>query len=342
MAPSNNDDDKDLTRIEDLPPLDHPPLPKLPTSFPENFNPPDQLPIMPPPDVSPHEQQLLEIENNNFIAPETLQEEIQEDNKQKNTFEKVTDFTLPKIETQEPIDTKINDSAKFFSDVKDELETFVVKHVPFESYPSYSILVKEIKSNLHKRDIQLILKEFGLLQSETEKNLIERSLSLGHLLIPRISEYAAIFFANKFELLNLSIEYGPSIDFNPEGLQNNDLWDRGPMTGASFHHHHEEGEILEQKNSKIFFSKLTVLPGHEIQMLGQIFHQTLNIDQSLFQELQESDLSALTEHLQFLSEQAQSIKANAILNLDIKVLSDRKNQVQLLITGEAAIIHEKH
>lgn len=333
---NDNDNENDLTRIEDLPPLDHPPLPKLP-------------------DDTPHFE-VPHLPNTEFLTPEVSDvpdfsnppsglpmEEIA------NEFEQVYFEPLPEIPThgspiafpvtgpdptkiEEPV-TKIKTKTateSIFEDVKEEMETFVLKHVPFESYPSYSLYITQIAHGRQRNTIKLLLKEYGLLQTDAEKELVSRSLQLKHLLIPRISEYAAIFFANKLEGLNIKIQMSPSEDLT----DHHELWDQGPITQESYHHHQEMGGNIKPD---IFISQNFSFADKSVKLLGIVLQQSFSLDRSAIKD----NFHYYFNQLHDLKEQARENKANAIVGLNFQQIDqDNHDKTVFLVTGEAAIIHE--
>jgi hypothetical protein len=343
---NQNDFDDDLTRIEDLPPLEHPPLPKLPQNIPEFTLPklPETLAAPPNfdstavheiptsfpevPETPKLEEMAMEFEQVNFNQEPNLPSLNTPIFEETQNAPEIFETEMPEPTTQAKIKSV---SEEIFEDVKEEMETFVLKHVAFESYPSYSLYISEIKTGRQRNSIKLLLKEYGLMQSDTEKELIQRSLQLKHLLIPRISEYAAIFFANKLEGLNVHIKLSPSEDLGSQ----HELWDKGPITQESFHHHQEVGDIVRPS---VFISQNFSFADKSVRLLGIVLQQTIILDRSEVKE----NFHIYFNRLQELKEQAREVNANAILGLSFQQIDQEDvAKVLFLVTGEAAIVHEE-
>lgn len=302
------DDDHDLTKIGDLPPLDHPALPQLPID-PPNFD----LPHLPQDEFAA--VPLLEETSPTDFAAETI-------NLETELAELHFEPTPPQV--------KQTITEEIFNDVKEELETFVLKHVAFESYPSYSLYITNIVNGQQRNSIKLLLKEYQLLQSETEKQLVNRSLQLKHLLIPRISEYAAIYFSNKLENYQLEIQFSPSEDLTGH----HELWDQGPITFESFNHHKEEQNIILPD---IFISQAYSIADKRVQLMGEVLQQTFKIAKNEIE-----NIGHYFKDLKELKEKARSMNANAIVGLNFQQLQNQDmDTLLLLVTGEAATIQNE-
>lgn len=295
-----------------------PQLPDTPSDFTMPSLPPVQdnfssiEPTHPPLEDSTHQH-----ENVFFTTDETYHEEEKID-------EPIEHFASSTQELKKTITENI------FEDVKEEMETFVLKHVPFESYPSYSLYISQIHTGIQRNSIKLLLKEYQLLQSETEIQLVHRSLQLKHLLIPRISEYAAIYFANKLEHLKLKIQFSPSEDLSGH----HESWDQGPITNESFHHHKEQFEVI---TPDIFISQAYSVADKRVQLLGEVLQQTYELPK---QELEH--ITSYFKNFSALKEQAKLIHANAIVGLRLQPLEQNdSDHILFLITGEAARIQDE-
>lgn len=80
--------------------------------------------------------------------------------------------------------------------------------------PPYSIIARHIKYKEEADDILELLKEFGVVNTQNEKDT-ERSLELGSLIVPQISEYTAIILAHKLRRFDLDLEVGLSDEVHP-------------------------------------------------------------------------------------------------------------------------------
>lgn len=321
MNNKKDDSDLDLTRIEDLPPLDHPPLPRLPDDPPPEFEIPEDIP---------------DLQNDFQVLPEALpaDSEIKLETEAEIEIETMPQFETTKTKTQ--IKSAPTITEEIFEDIKEQLETFVLKHVPFESYPSYSLYINHIQTGRQRNGIKLLLKEYNIFQSDQELELVNRSLQQKHLLIPRVSEFAAIFFANKLESLNLGIKVAPSEDLGTH----HELWDQGPITQESFHHHLQEDGIIYPE---IFISQSYSFSDKTVTLIGEVLQQLFKISQKDFIHLnQKNTISKYFNDLNELKEQARKINANGIVGINFQQIEHTDSDIILfLVTGEAAIVRDE-
>ena len=160
-------------------------------------------------------------------SPEEVQEEVQdelqdfsfssEQNSEQETYdqndplESITDTNQaddisPSYSTVSEISSNFQEPEKF-DEVKTFAHTFSYGQVSVGGNPPFSIIVRNIKYKEDAESILSLLKEFGVV---TDKNLNETKLALdiGSLLIPQISEYAAIVLSHKFRRFDCDIEFG--------------------------------------------------------------------------------------------------------------------------------------
>ena len=121
---------------------------------------------------------------------------------QNNNYSEVDDFTSS---YQEP---------EKFEEVKTFAQTFSYGQVSVGGNPPFSLIVRNIKYKEDADTMLGLLKEFGVV---TDKNLNETKMALdiGSLLIPQISEFAAIVLAHKFRRFDCDIEFGLSEEIHP-------------------------------------------------------------------------------------------------------------------------------
>lgn len=322
---TNKDDDLDLTRIEDLPRLDHPPLPQLPAEDPPNF----EVPNLPAEEFEAIDVTAQEATSGPDSGPaqEMALDELPEFDFESTAVAEINE--RPEV-TSTNIEIKKSITEELFQDVKADLETFVLKHVPFESYPSYSLYISNIVNGQQRNGIKLLLKEYQLLQSDAEKQLVNRSMQLKHLLIPRISEYAAVYFANKLENYHLKIKLSPSEDLTGH----HESWDLGPITQESFNHHKEMEGIV---HPEIFMSQAFSIADKRVLLIGEVLQQTFSIP-----EREVENITHYFKDLVELKEKARNINANAIVGLNFQQLQNHDpNTLLYLVTGEAARVQDE-
>lgn len=325
--PLTDSSHEDLTRIEDLAPLDHPPLPKLPVENPPEFT---------ATNIVLSQNELPSLDKIEVHTNPVLESPIQILNDSQTSVSEINNFFQE--QSVDPVQEKLIHTEKsvlptqeeeIFKDIKEEVETYVLKHVPFDSYPSYSLLIKNILRGPQKKAVELLLKEFELFQSDTEKQLVQRSLKRGQLLIPRISEFAAIYFSNKLELENLDIQMSPSQDFT----EHHEHWDVGPLTEESFHHRHEAGQVIQSNSTSndIFLTQSFYIPNMKLTLIGKLLQERVEM---VFTSNDNDSLEFLGDKIHQMKNDAILLGANAIVGITIlKISTD-----QFLITGEAALM----
>lgn len=299
MANNSHDDDdeerKDLTRIEDLSEFLHQEDTELESKF-EGFNPTvesgtntevtsgidlneldssaDEAELPPELPETTFEEATEEISfgdetsfetTENFTSEETAFEENPIEEEILETFqEESIDETI----IEEPIlnsTFESHSSPEKFEEVKTFAQNFSYGQVQGGGNPPFSIVIRNLKYEEDKEDIMIILSEFGLV---TEQNLAEtqKALELGSLLIPQISEYSAIVLAHKFRRFDCDLEIGLSDEIhpskskekNPRGLIKKDSLRQNKI--ESFHQDDETFAIKE-----IIVATTATLEGHIIK-----------------------------------------------------------------------------
>ena len=171
-------------------------------------------------------------EESDFAAPDFTNEstaEVEEEtlpyDKPAEVFdsskdEEITNFESPSFEefpeeVQElaPISEPSFQKPETFEDLKKFAEHTSPSGMGVEGNPSFSVLLKDIKYIEDVHDILSLLKELELLTDSEET--VKQRLLRGHLLVPRISEFAAIFLAHKLRRFDIDIQVGLSDEIHP-------------------------------------------------------------------------------------------------------------------------------
>jgi hypothetical protein len=188
-----------------------------------------------------------------------------------------------------------------------------------EGNPSFSVLLRDIKYIEDVNDIILLLKELKLL-SDSE-DLVKQRLSRGHLLVPRISEYAAIFLAHKLRRFDIDILVGFSDEIHPPKHQ------ESPETGLvsknnlfqnqshQFHFGHSKIDI-----NQVILSSSSNLDGHQVLKYLGVATEHKMLD-SLIVEEESSDEIPLhySELANKLKAHALKANANAVIGLNYQL-----------------------
>lgn len=209
----------------------------------------------------------------------------------------------------EPIQTKAPEqpykTPENFDDLKKFAESTSISGMGAEGNPSFSVLLKNIRYIEDVNDILALMKELGLLSDPEEQ--IRQRLIRGHLLIPRISEYAAIFLAHKLRRFDIDIQVGLSDEIHPPKHQETPetgLVSKYTLYQNQTHHFHFDDPKLEI--SQIIVAATPNLEGHQvIRYLGVASEHKM-----LEGHVVEDEDSA--EIPRYYSELAQKLKAHAL------------------------------
>lgn len=194
-----------------------------------------------------------------------------------------------------------------FEDLKKFAESTGFTGMGAEGNPSFSVLLKNVRYIEDVNDILSLMKELNLL-SDSEEQLKAR-LMRGHLLVPRISEYAAIFLAHKLRRFDIDIQVGLSDEIHPPKHQESPeigLVSKHSLYQNQTHHFHFDDPKLEI--SQIIVAATPNLEGHQvIRYLGVASEHKM-----LEGHIVEDEGSA--EIPRHYSELAQKLKAHALKN----------------------------
>ncbi|MBP9674820.1 MAG: hypothetical protein KBD63_06955 [Bacteriovoracaceae bacterium] len=107
------------------------------------------------------------------------------------------------------------------SDVKNFAENMTYGKISLGGNPPFSLLIKGITSPHDAKDIEIILKNHGLIPPDQEETFLN-SLSRGAVLVSHLSEYSAIYLGHKLRRFNVNIQIGISRDVHPSQQYNDD------------------------------------------------------------------------------------------------------------------------
>jgi hypothetical protein len=199
-------------------------------------------------------------------------EEAIEDNNLKDVhesghvFEAQDDYesiSAPPIEEPKPVQEEFT-KKEDFSDMKSFSEKAVLSDVAAECNPPFSVIARQIRFLEDSDDILILLKETGF--PEDMMDQFKKQIERGTLLIPRVSEFTAIYLCHKLRRLKLELTMGLSdVLHPPKNSQDNDkgLVSRRSL-GQNQHHKFEfKTDTADAKN--IILSTLSSLDTHSIE-----------------------------------------------------------------------------
>jgi len=182
-----------------------------------------------------------EINHDFEVTNETL-----ENNNDFNNEDQTLENKSEEIKSTPTVINEIPSSAPLFQDVKTFSDNFNYGKIQGEGNPPYSILLSDITFQEDADYILNILQEYEIINN-SNKELIEQGLRGHSLIIPRISEYAAIFLAHKFRNLDIQLKIGLSHEIHP--TQKLYPEDKGLVSKISISQNKEE-DILISKNQQ--------------------------------------------------------------------------------------------
>lgn len=194
-----------------------------------------------------------------------------------------------------------------FEDIKKFSESSSFTGMATEGNPSFSVLVKNVRYIEDINDILALLKEFNLLVDSEEQT--KARLMRGTLLIPRISEYAAIYVAHKLRRFDVDLLIGPSDEIHPPKHQET------PETGIvskhnlyqnQSHHFHFDDPKLEL--SQIIVAATPTLEGYQVIRYMGVASEHKMLDSHLVEDENSSEIPPHYHEL------AQKLKAHALKN----------------------------
>lgn len=206
-----------------------------------------------------------------------------------------------------------------FAEVRSFVEHAVLADVMAESNPAYSVRAQGIRFLEDSDDILMILGELKFSQEMMQQ--FRRQIERGSLLIPRISEFTAIYLTHKLRRFRLDLRMELSdVMHSP---RDKDEAGKGLVSrrslGQNQHHHFQFKEDMDETRA-ILLSTLSQLDGHVIERyLGVASeHAFLDSDQVEI-DVPEAINSSYDELAQRLKGHALEHKANAVVGINYQL-----------------------
>lgn len=246
-------------------------------------------------------------------APEP---EPESEPEQDNDFPSLADEPAPSLMNAAPVmektplqtssvETSAYKQPENFSDVKKFAEVSSFAGMGAEGNPSFSVLIKNVRYMEDVSDITTLMKELGLV-GESEDQMRGR-LMRGNLLVPRISEFAAILLAHKLRRFDVDIQVGLSDEIHPP------KHDEAPETGIvskhnlyqnQTHNFHFDNQRLEI--SQIIVAATPSLEGYQVVRYLGVASEHKMLDSHLVED------EGSMEVPKYYQELAQKLKAHAL------------------------------
>lgn len=206
-----------------------------------------------------------------------------------------------------------------FSDLKKFAENSSVTGMGAEGNPSFSVLLKNVRYIEDVNDILTMMKELGLLADSEEQ--MKQRLMRGHLLVPRISEFSAIFLAHKLRRFDIDIQVGLSDEIHPPKHQEapeTGLVSKSSLYQNQTHHFHFDDPKLEI--SQIIISATPNLEGHQVIRYLGVASEHKMLEGHIVEDESSSEVPRhYTELAHKLKAHALKANANAVIGLNYQL-----------------------
>lgn len=206
-----------------------------------------------------------------------------------------------------------------FADLKQFSEHSSFTGMATEGNPSFSVLIKQVRYIEDINDIVSLLRELSLLSDSEEQT--KGRLMRGTLLIPRISEFAAIFLAHKLRRFDIDIQVGLSDEVHPPRHHET------PETGIVSKHnlfqnqaHHFEFQDPKLEISQIIVAATPSLEGYHVVKYMGVASEHKMLPAQLVEDENSSEIPAHYQELaQKLKAHALKAHSNAVVGLNYQL-----------------------
>ncbi len=329
----------DFTSIEDLGEFEH----QDSTAF-TDFTLEDSTPVDNPEssdlslDFGTSEEVLTEVENKDdpaFTFPDELNDDKKEEsstdlplfgedepiadlveetmfgNQERPEKTRSLSFESPNFEEEEKSTTStytpesVYKQPETFEEVKKFAEDSNFTGMGVEGNPSFSVLVRNVKFVEDVNDIIILLKELQLMSDSEEET--RKRLTRGHLLVPRISEYAAILLTHKMRRFDIDIQMGLSDEIHPP--KHHEAPETGMVSKHSLHQnqtHNFHFDHPKLEISQVIVSATPTLQGFQVIRYLGVASEHKTIPAELVEDENNEDVP------KFYQELAQKLRAHAV------------------------------
>ncbi len=192
-----------------------------------------------------------------------------------------------------------------FADVRAFAEHAVLADVSAACNPAFSVIARDVKFLEDREEILALLRELAFPADLLTQ--FRRQLERGTLLVPRVSEYAAIHICHKLRRFRLELEMGPSDLVHAPRAQ--DDADKGLVSRRSLGQNQQHQFRLQDKPAdarQVLLSTLPQLEGHTVERYLGVASEHAFLDASVVED--EAGDSVHTRY----EELAQRLKAHAL------------------------------
>ncbi len=210
-------------------------------------------------------------------------------------------------------------SPENFEDIKKFSESSTFSGVGAEGNPSFSLLIKNVRYIEDVNDILIMLKELGLIADSEEQ--MRARLMRGSLLVPRISEFAAIYVAHKLRRFDVDIQVGLSDDIHPPKHQ--EIPETGMVSKSNLYQnqtHHFNFNDAKLELSHIIISATQGLEGYQVVRYLGVASEHKMLDSYIVEDENSSDIPRHYQELaQKLRAHALKAQSNAVVGINYQL-----------------------
>lgn len=210
-------------------------------------------------------------------------------------------------------------SPEDFGDLKKFSEASSFSGMATEGNPSFSVLIKNVRYIEDINDILALLKEFDLLVDSEEQ--VKSRLMRGMLLVPRISEFAAILLAHKLRRYDIDIEIGLSDEIHPsKHLESSETGIVSKLSLYQNQSHHFEFHDVKIDISRVIVSASSTLDGYQIVRYLGIASEHKIIESHILEREDSFEVNQIYDEVaQKLKAHALKTNANAVVGLNYQL-----------------------
>jgi uncharacterized protein YbjQ (UPF0145 family) len=233
-----------------------------------------------------------------------------------------------------------------FEEVKKFAENSMFSGSLAEGNPSFSLLIKNVRFLEDVNDILILLREYSLLNDSEEST--KARLMRGNLLIPRISEFTAIYLAHRLRRFDIDIQMGLSDEIHPPRHQ--ELPEVGIVSKASLyqnqnHYFHFDDPKLEL--SQIIVSASPSIEGYQVVRYVGVASEHKLISGSVVEDETSDEIPQHYQELaQKLKVHALRANTNAVVGLNYQLtplpteVGLHSNKYRLTCTGNLVWVNK--
>jgi hypothetical protein len=206
-----------------------------------------------------------------------------------------------------------------FEEVKRFAEESSFSGMGAEGNPSFSVLVRNVKFVEDVNDILILLKDLQLLTDSEEET--RKRLSKGHLLVPRISEFAAIILTHKLRRFDIDIQMGLSDEIHPP--KHHEAPEAGLSSKHTLHqnqHHNFHFDHPKLEVSQVIVSATPTLQGYQVIRYLGVASEHKTVPAEMVEDESNDEVPRYYQELaQKLRAHAVKAHSNAIVGLNYQL-----------------------